>query len=78
MFETIVKKRGMAVNKTDRIKELVDTLNKASKAYYQDANEIMTNFEYDGLYDELVKLEEETGMVLANRPHCKCRVSSCK
>jgi DNA ligase (NAD+) len=68
MFETIVKKRGMAVNKTDRIKELVDTLNKASKAYYQDANEIMTNFEYDGLYDELVKLEEETGMVLANSP----------
>ena len=68
MFETIVKKRGMAVNKTDRIKELVDTLNKASKAYYQDENEIMTNFEYDGLYDELVKLEEETGMVLANSP----------
>ena len=56
------------MNKTDRIKELVKILNKASKAYYQDANEIMSNFEYDKLYDELVALEEETGIVLANSP----------
>ena len=56
------------MDKTVRIKELVDILNKASKAYYQDANEIMTNFEYDKLYDELVTLEKDTGMVMANSP----------
>lgn len=54
-------------NKT-RIKELVEILNEANKAYYQDANEIMTNFEYDALYDELVKLEKDTGIVMANSP----------
>lgn len=56
------------MDKAVRIKELVEILNKASKAYYQDANEIMTNFEYDSLYDELVALEKETGMVMANSP----------
>lgn len=56
------------MDKTVRIKELVEILNKASKAYYQDANEIMSNFEYDRLYDELVALEKETGMVMANSP----------
>ncbi len=56
------------MDKSKRIKELVDLLNKASKAYYQDAKEIMTNFEYDQLYDELVSLEKDTGIVLANSP----------
>lgn len=56
------------MDKTVRIKELVEILNKASKAYYQDANEIMTNLEYDRLYDELAALEKETGMVMANSP----------
>lgn len=56
------------MNKSKRIKELVEILNKASEAYYQDAKEIMSNYEYDGLYDELCALEEETGMVLANSP----------
>ena len=42
-----------------RMQELVELLNKASKAYYQDAAEIMSNFEYDKLYDELVKLEAD-------------------
>ena len=56
------------MDKSNRIKELVEILNKASKAYYQDAKEIMTNFEYDQLYDELVSLEKETGIVLANSP----------
>ena len=56
------------MDKSRRIKELVEILNKASKAYYQDAKEIMTNFEYDQLYDELVSLEKETGIVLANSP----------
>lgn len=51
-----------------RMKELTQILNKASKAYYQDASEIMSNFEYDKLYDELVELEEETGITLSNSP----------
>ena len=51
-----------------RIKELIQILTQASKAYYLDDSEIMSNFEYDKLYDELVALEEETGMVAANSP----------
>ena len=55
-------------HKIERINELVKKLNEASKAYYQDASEIMTNYEYDALYDELVDLEKETGVVLASSP----------
>ena len=58
----------MAENKLERIKYLVVVLNRASKAYYSEDEEIMSNFEYDKLYDELVTLEEETGTVLANSP----------
>lgn len=56
------------MDKTSRIKELVKLLNEASKAYYQQDTEIMSNFEYDALYDELVSLEKETGLVLSNSP----------
>ena len=59
------------MNKTERIKELVEILNKASKAYYQEDNEIMTNFEYDKLYDELCMLEKEVGLVMSNSPTIK-------
>ncbi len=58
----------MTDKKVERIKVLVDTLNDASKAYYAQDKEIMSNFEYDKLYDELVALEEETGVVLSNSP----------
>ena len=58
----------MVNSKIDRIKELVNILNEAAKAYYSESREIMTNYEYDALYDELTKLEEETGIVLANSP----------
>ena len=51
-----------------RIKELVELLNRASKAYYQDAEEIMSNYEYDKLYDELVELEKKEGTILSNSP----------
>lgn len=51
-----------------RMKELVETLREASKAYYAEDREIMSNYEYDKLYDELMALEEETGMVLAGSP----------
>lgn len=52
----------------NRMKELVSVLNKASQAYYAQDTEIMSNFEYDRLYDELQKLEEETGVILTNSP----------
>lgn len=56
------------VNSLNRIKELVEILNEAGKSYYSKGVEIMTNFEYDKLYDELVLLEKETGHVLSNSP----------
>ena len=46
-----------------RMKELVDRLNLASEMYYQKNNEIMSNYEYDALYDELSALEKETGVI---------------
>lgn len=52
----------------NRMKELIVVLQEASKAYYAEDREIMSNFEYDKLYDELVKLEEETGTILAGSP----------
>ncbi len=58
----------MQSSKVERIKYLVNTLQEASKAYYAQDKEIMSNFEYDKLYDELVALEQETGVVLANSP----------
>lgn len=51
-----------------RIQYLVETLNRAAKAYYAEDREIMSNFEYDALYDELTALEEQTGIVLSNSP----------
>lgn len=52
----------------DRMKELIDILNNASKAYYQDDSQIMSDHEYDKLYDELVKLEKESGVVYGGSP----------
>lgn len=52
----------------NRMKELVEKLREASKAYYAQDKEIMSNLEYDTLYDELVSLEQETGMVLTGSP----------
>ena len=51
-----------------RMKELVDRLNLASEMYYQKNNEIMSNYEYDALYDELSALEKETGVILSGSP----------
>ena len=56
------------MEKTERIKELTALLNSASRAYYSEDREIMSDREYDALYDELLKLEEETGIVLSNSP----------
>ena len=54
--------------KLKRIRELVVLLNEAGKAYYQESREIMSNLEYDRLYDELAELEKETGMVYSDSP----------
>ncbi|MCF0122354.1 MAG: NAD-dependent DNA ligase LigA [Lachnospiraceae bacterium] len=56
------------MNDAKKIKELVDKLNEASRVYYTEDREMMSNYEYDQLYDELEKLEQKTGMVLANSP----------
>lgn len=56
------------MDQTRRMKELIQLLNQASKAYYQEDREIMSNLEYDRLYDELLELEKQTGTVLANSP----------
>lgn len=50
------------------MKELAEKLDKAAREYYQNDREIMSNLEYDRMYDELQALEEETGTVLANSP----------
>ena len=54
--------------KLERMKELSAILSEAAKAYYQESREIMSNFEYDKLYDELTALEEETGTIFAGSP----------
>lgn len=58
----------MSKQKQARMQELVELLNRAGRAYYQDAEEIMSNFEYDRLYDELVSLEKDLGITLSNSP----------
>ena len=52
----------------NQMKELVKKLNEAAKAYYQEDREIMSNREYDALYDQLEQMEAETGIVLADSP----------
>ena len=58
----------MEMNALERMKELKSVLDRASREYYQNSTEIMSNFEYDRLYDELVELEKSTGVVLAGSP----------
>ncbi len=55
-------------DKIRRMKELVSTLSQAGRAYYQESREIMSNYEYDKQYDELVRLEKETGIILSGSP----------
>ena len=56
------------MEKQQRVKELVEILGEAARAYYQEDREVMSNKEYDALYDELAALEKETGIVLAGSP----------
>ena len=55
-------------DKIELMKQRIELLNRASKAYYQEDTEIMPNIEYDRLYDELLEMEKETGVVLSNSP----------
>lgn len=58
----------MAENKRERMRELTELLNRASEAYYAKDEEIMSNLEYDRLYDELAALERETGITFVDSP----------
>lgn len=60
--------QNMQASKIERIKFLTETLNEAAKVYYAQDTEIMSNREYDALYDELEQLEKETGVILSNSP----------
>ena len=65
------KYNGERCNMDDKLllmKEKIRKLNDAAKAYYQENSEIMSNFEYDKLYDELDEMEKETGIILSNSP----------
>ena len=62
------------MDKLKRMSELIEQLNKASMHYYQYAEPILTDFEYDRLYDELVLLEKETGTRLSFKPYTKRRL----
>ena len=65
-------------DKLKRMKELIELLNKASYAYYQESAPIMTDYEYDKLYDELVSLEKETNTTLSNSPTVNVETSVSK
>lgn len=68
MGEETSKSSPARGDQAERIRELIRTLNEAGKAYYQEAREIMSNYEYDRLYDELQALEKETGIIFAGSP----------
>ena len=58
----------MADDKMSRMKQLVKELNEASDAYYNGQSERMTDYEWDARFDELKRLEQETGTTLPNSP----------
>ena len=60
--------------KTKRMRELVELLNKARRAYEQENTEIMSNFEYDRLYDELLSLEKELETTACLKPDGQCGI----
>ena len=64
-------KEENTMDKTLRMKELVNKLNEASNAYYNGKDEIMSNHEWDTMFDQLVQLEEETGIILPDSPTSK-------
>ena len=67
-MEDVIQVQEDSTNPVEKMKDLISKLTKASQAYYAENREIMSNFEYDRLYDELEALEKETGTVLAGSP----------
>ncbi len=61
----------MENQKIERMRELIRILTEAAKAYYQEDRELMSNYEYDRFYDELARLEQESGTVLTGSPTTK-------
>ncbi len=61
----------MAEHNTTRMRQLIETLNKASEAYYNGQGELMTDYEWDAAFDELKALEDITGIVLPDSPTAK-------
>ena len=62
------KTENRPADRMERMRELVELLNRARRAYEQDDTEIMSNYEYDQLYDELLGLEKELNTTLASSP----------
>ena len=62
------------MNDLDRMKELIHTLNEAGKAYYQQNKEVMSNLEYDKMYDELLELEKKDEHCFIKQSNDPCRV----
>ena len=58
----------------ERMKELVEQLDAAARAYYQESKELMSNKEYDELYDELAALEKKDWNSACKKPDCTCRI----
>lgn len=63
--------KNMAEHNTTRMRQLIETLNKASEAYYNGQGELMTDYEWDAAFDELKALEDITGIVLPDSPTAK-------
>ncbi len=73
----IQDRKDRAMNETEtRMQEMIDRLNAASEAYYGGRDEIMSNFEWDALFDELTRLEEETGIILPDSPTQKVNTAA--
>jgi len=68
MADSNLNQENRMEDRIQRMKELVSILRQAGKAYYQESREIMSNFEYDKLYDELSSLEQETGIIMSGSP----------
>ncbi len=76
MKNLLEEKPKIIMDKQARMKKLVEVLNQASKAYYQEDRELFSNKEYDELYDELQALEAETGIVMSQSPTQNVRLCS--
>ena len=68
------RKRQEIMSDFERMKELVGQLDRAARAYYQESRELMSNKEYDALYDELAELEKKDGNSACKKSNSTCRL----